>query len=74
MAGTARFVVNVFICPLIIARAPTITGNLVVLRCHIFSNTISRALYLLSSFYSLIFYYLLVLLYLFEGMFFFYST
>ena len=49
---------------LIITSAPTITGTVVVLRCHIFSISISRFLYLL------IYDYLLALTYQLEIMFF----
>ena len=61
------------VCFLIIPRAPSITGMVVVLSCLIFSDSISRFLYLLILLYSLIFYHLLALSYLLEDMFFFYT-
>ena len=39
---------------LVISSTPTITGTIVVLRCHIFSISISRCLHLLVLLYSLI--------------------
>ena len=42
-------VMYLFVPFLIIARAPPITGRVVVLRGHIFSISISRSLYLLNN-------------------------
>ena len=33
--GTARYLINMFICRLIIPMAPTITGTVVILKCHL---------------------------------------
>ena len=59
---------------LILPSAPTITGAMVVLRCHIFSISISRSLYLLILIYIFDWYIIiyLALPYHLENMFFFY--
>ena len=62
-------------CLLIISRAPTITGLVVVLSCYIFKIFISRSFYLLILLLHswLICRYLLALTYQLVNMFFFYS-
>ena len=70
---TRYFLMCLSVLFLILPRVFTITDTIVVLRCSIFSKSISRSLYLLILLYYWICYYLLALTYQLEGIFFFYS-
>ena len=60
-----------FICPFFIIRAPTLTGSVFVLRCHIFFQFLSPGLYIYWFYYILwlICYNLLALIYQWEDTF-----